>query len=149
MHTCGYIQHPRTTLHLTGRAPEPVMVSDGRVGLKGRIGLAITTLAGTMICGYIFAIIAWISSNFPQLVVLPIIIVGQNLRAKASGSHTAQTYQDVEAVLREALQNQQRVMAQDAVLGRLIGAVMPGDVSAAGGVGTPGRPAETHGAAGA
>ena len=33
MHIYQYIQHPCTTLHLTGRAPKPVKVNDGRVGL--------------------------------------------------------------------------------------------------------------------
>jgi hypothetical protein len=61
MHINEYIQHPYTTLHLTGRAPKPVKVNDGRVGLNGRIGLLITTLVGTMICGYVFALIALIS----------------------------------------------------------------------------------------
>ena len=53
-----HIQHPCTTLHLTGRAPKPPKVNDGRVGLNGRIGLLITTLVGTMVAGYVFAIIA-------------------------------------------------------------------------------------------
>jgi hypothetical protein len=50
-----YIQHPCTTLHLTGRAPRPPKVDDERVGLNGRIGLLITTLVGTMICGAVSA----------------------------------------------------------------------------------------------
>ena len=167
MHIYGYIQHPCTTLHLTGRAPKPVKVNDGRVGLNGRIGLLITTLVGTMICGYVFAIIAlislpsaitshnltviiaWVSSNFLQLVLLPVIIVGQNLQANASDKRAAQTYQDAEAVLHEATQIRQHLLAQDALLAQLIGAVMPGDVSAAGGAWTPGRPAEAPGTAGA
>jgi hypothetical protein len=133
-----YMQHPCTTLHLTGRAPRPPKVNDGRVGLNGRIGLLITTLVGTMVCGYVFAIIAlislpsaitshnltviiaWISSNFLQLVLLPIIIVGQNLQAKASDHRAVQTYEDAEAVLHEAIQIQQHLAAQDAVLQQLI-----------------------------
>jgi hypothetical protein len=170
MHVYEYIQHPCTTLHLTGRAPRPVKVNDGRVGLNGKIGLAITTLVGTMICGYIFAIIAlislpsaitshnltviiaWISSNFLQLVLLPIIIVGQNLQAKASDQRAVNTYEDAEAVLHEALQIQQHLAAQDAALGRLIAAVCGGDESVAesvGIVGTPGTSAGTPEAAGA
>ena len=140
MHIYEYIQHPCTTLHLTGRAPKPVKVNDGRVGINGKIGLAITTLVGTMVCGYVFAliallslpsaitshnltiIIAWVSSNFLQLVLLPVIIVGQNLQAKASDQRAVQTYQDAEAVLHEALQIQQHLVAQDAVLAHLIAA---------------------------
>jgi hypothetical protein len=133
-----HIQHPCTTLHLTGRAPRPPKVNDGRVGINGRIGLLITTLVGTMVCGYVFAlialislpsaitshnltvIIAWVSSNFLQLVLLPIIIVGQNLQAKASDTRAMQTYQDAEAVLHEAVQIQQHLAAQDVVLQQLM-----------------------------
>jgi hypothetical protein len=167
MHVYEYVQHPCTTLHLTGRAPKPVKVNDGRVGLNGRIGLLITTLVGTMICGYVFAIIAlislpsaitshsltviiaWISSNFLQLVLLPVIIVGQNLQAKASDQRAVNTYEDAEAVLHEAIQIQQHLAAQDAALARLIAAVCAEDATAAGAVGTPGGPAEATGTAGA
>jgi hypothetical protein len=133
-----HIQHPCTTLHLTGRAPKPPKVNDGRVGLNGRIGLLITTLVGTMVCGYVFAIIAlislpsaitshnltviiaWVSSNFLQLVLLPIIIVGQNLQAKATDTRAVQTYNDAEAVLHEAVEIQKHLAAQDLVLQQLI-----------------------------
>jgi hypothetical protein len=172
MHIYEYIQHPCTTLHLTGRAPRPPKVNDGRVGLNGRIGLLITTLVGTMVAGYIFAIIAlislpsaitshnltviiaWISSNFLQLVLLPVIIVGQNLQAKASDTRAEQTYADAEAVLHEAMQIQQHLAAQDTALGRLIAAVCGdpsalGAAEAAGAVGAPGGPGMPTGTAGA
>jgi hypothetical protein len=167
MHIYEYIQHPCTTLHLTGRAPKPPKVNDGRVGLNGKIGLLITTLVGTMICGYVFAIIAlislpaaitshnltviiaWVSSNFLQLVLLPVIIVGQNLQAKASDARAAQTYEDAEAVLHEALQIQQHLAAQDMALGRLIAAVCGDGASAAEVAGTLGGPAEAPRTAGA
>jgi hypothetical protein len=156
-----HIQHPCTTLHLTGRAPRPPKVNDGRVGLNGKIGLLITTAVGTMLCGYIFAIIAlislpsaitshnltviiaWVSSNFLQLVLLPIIIVGQNLQAKASDQRAVLTYEDAEAVLHEAVQIQQHLAAQDAVLQQLIAEAK---AAAAGGISGP---AMTDGAAGA
>lgn len=149
-----HIQHPRTTLHLTGRAPRPPKVNDGRVGLNGKIGLLITTLVGTMVCGYVFAIIAlislpsaitshnltviiaWVSSNFLQLVLLPIIIVGQNLQAKASDQRALLTFQDAEAVLHEAVQIQQHLAAQDTVLQQLISratGAIAGGISEAGG----------------
>ena len=145
-----HIQHPCTTLHLTGRAPRPPKVDDGRVGLNGKIGLLITTLVGTMVCGYIFAIIAlislpsaitshnltvliaWISSNFLQLVLLPIIIVGQNLQAKASDRRAILTFEDAEAVLHEAVQIQQHLAAQDQVLQQLIAEAKAGIASGIG-----------------
>ena len=146
-----HIPHPCTILHLTGRAPRPPKVNDGRVGINGRIGLLITTLVGTMICGYVFALIAlislpsaitshnlttliaWISSNFLQLVLLPIIIVGQNLQAKATDTRALQTYEDAEAVLHEAAEIQKHLAAQDAVLERLLA-----DAAAAAGTTTVG-----------
>jgi hypothetical protein len=136
-----HVPHPRTLLHMAGKAPKPPKVNDGRVGINGRIGLLITTLVGTMVCGYVFGIIAlislpsaitshnltviiaWVSSNFLQLVLLPVIIVGQNLQAKASDTRAEETYADAEAVLHEAMQIQQHLMAQDKVLSELLAQV--------------------------
>jgi hypothetical protein len=67
-------------------------------------------------------IIAWISSNFLQLVLLPIIIVGQNLQAKASDKRAEDTYNDAAAVLHEAMEIQKHLLAQDQVLAQLIAA---------------------------
>ncbi len=140
MTTFEHAPHPRTLQRLAGQAPPPAKVDDGRIGFNGRIGLAITSAVGTMVCGYIFGlialislpsaiksgnltiIIAWLSSNFLQLVLLPVIIVGQNLQAKASDRRSEQTYKDAEAVLHEAMQIQQHLAAQDAVLASLIAA---------------------------
>ena len=135
--------HPRTVARLSGQAPPPATVDQGRVGLNGRIGLAITSAVGTMVCAYVFGLIAlislpsairsgsltiliaWISSNFIQLVLLPVIIVGQNLQANAADKRSEQTYKDAEAVLHEALQIQQHLAAQDAVLASIIAAIQP------------------------
>jgi len=139
-----HVMHPHTAKMLAGQAPPPVKVDDGRVGLNGKIGLAITTLVGTMICAYVFGIIAvislpsaitsrnltiiiaWVSSNFLQLVLLPVIIVGQNLQAKASDKRAADTYRDAEAVLHEAIEIQKHLQAQDQVLAGLIAAAGKG-----------------------
>jgi hypothetical protein len=130
--------HPHTRERLKGGAPGPPKVDDERVGLNGRIGLRLTTLVGTMICAYIFAaialislpsalksnnltiLIAWVSSNFLQLVLLPIIIVGQNVQARAADKRALQTYQDAEAVLHEALEIQKHLAAQDRTLTDLV-----------------------------
>jgi hypothetical protein len=81
---------------------------------NSKFGLKITVLVGTMWCAYLFAVIAfvslpstikahsatvivlWLSSEFIQLVLLPIIIVGQNLQARASDARAAKTFEDVE-----------------------------------------------------
>jgi hypothetical protein len=80
--------------------------------VNAAVGLRITVLVGTMWCAYLFGAIAlislpsnvhstqllilWISSSFLQLVLLPIIIVGQNIQARASDARAAKTFEDVE-----------------------------------------------------
>jgi hypothetical protein len=103
--------------------PNPV------VRFNARVGLAITVVVGTMWCAYVFAgialislpdnvkstelLILWISSSFLQLVLLPIIIVGQNIQAKASDKRAEDTYQDADAVLHESVEIQRHLEAQD------------------------------------
>jgi hypothetical protein len=136
--------HPWTMHALSEHRPPPPKVNDGRVGLNGKIGLLITTLVGTMICAYVFGIIAlvslpsaitshnltiiiaWVSSNFLQLVLLPVIIVGQNLQAKASDKRAEDTYNDAAAVLHEALEIQKHLAAQDQILTGLAAAAAKG-----------------------
>jgi hypothetical protein len=140
MTTFQHSPHEHTIKRLSGQSPPPAKVDDGRVGFNGRVGLAITTAVGTMICAYIFGvialislpsalrsgnltiIIAWVSSNFLQLVLLPVIIVGQNLLARAADKRSEQTYKDAEAVLHEALQIQKHLLAQDQTLAEIVAA---------------------------
>ncbi|MGH9171548.1 MAG: hypothetical protein ACRD0Z_11845 [Acidimicrobiales bacterium] len=110
-------------------------------GLFGRIntklGLKITLIVGTMWCAYLFValalyglptaiksgpsdIVLWCSSEFIQLVLLPIIIVGQNIQAKASDKRAEDTYKDAEAIMHECLQLQQHLEAQDGLLSEMI-----------------------------
>ena len=95
-----HLIHPHTKDVLDGIA-KPTTVNDHRLQGKtgfarfnAKVGLLITLGVGTMVCAYIFAIIAlislpsaiksgnltiiiaWVSSNFLQLVLLPVIIVG-------------------------------------------------------------------------
>jgi hypothetical protein len=64
-------------------------------------------------------IVQWIAQTFLQLVLLSIIIVGQNVQAEASDKRAESTYQDAEAVLHEALQIQEHLLIQDQELQRL------------------------------
>ena len=66
--------------------------------------------------------VQWIAQRFLQLVLLSIIIVGQNVQAAASDERAENTYQDAEAVLHEALQIQDHLLTQDRELERLIAA---------------------------
>jgi len=116
----------------------PSKVEDERVGFGAALGAHITAVVGTMACAAAFAllalislpaairsgdlivIVAWIAQTFIQLVLLPIIIVGQNVQGRASDKRAVQTYQDAEAILHECLQLQEHLMAQDKVLQGLI-----------------------------
>ena len=118
--------------------PNPV------VRFNARFGLRITVVVGTMWCAYLFTalalvsapsafrsgqllvIVAWIAQTFLQLVLLPVIIVGQNIQAETADKRAEETYKDADAVLHEARQIQKHLAAQDAqiseILGRLAGA---------------------------
>ena len=116
-------------------SPNPV------VRFNARVGLGITLVVGTMWCAYAFAaialvsapsalktgnllvIVAWIAQTFLQLVLLPVIIVGQNIQAKAADKRSEETYQDADAILHEALQIQQHLAAQDAEITRILESV--------------------------
>lgn len=104
--------------------------------LNAALALKITFFVGSMWCAYLFALLAisglptalkpgnvgllyWVSGDFLQLTLLSVIIVGQNIQAKASDKRAQQTYLDAEAVLSEALKIQEHLAVQDAVLTRL------------------------------
>jgi hypothetical protein len=109
--------------------------------INARIGLLITVVVGTMWCAYFFAAIAlislkdnlgstqdlilWISSSFLQLVLLPIIIVGQNIQATAADARSQATYDDACAILDEAKQIQAHLEAQDQAIERIIDHIKP------------------------
>ena len=140
-----HVPHPHTRDRLGGSAPPAPKVDDERVGFNGKLGLFLTTIVGTMWAAYLFSIlalvsfpsairsgnsiiiVAWISQTFLQLILLPIIIVGQNIQAKAADKRAEQTYKDAEAILHECSQIQAHLAAQDdaqakqiAELGRLL-----------------------------
>ena len=126
--------HPQ---HQARKATPPPKVHDQMpqgswvARLNTRVGLGITIAVGSMWCAYLFTllalisapaafqtgdkliIVAWIAQTFLQLVLLPIIIVGQNVQALAADKRAEQTYKDAEAVLHEALQIQEHLHAQD------------------------------------
>src|SRR5437016_6234849 len=117
---------------------KPPAVNDARVGFNGRVGLWITEKVGTMWCAYLFAalslislpaailsgnvivIVAWIAQTFFQLVLLPVIIVGQNIQAATADKRAVQTYKDAESILHECLRLQRHLHAQDRVLDDLV-----------------------------
>ena len=60
-----------------------------------------------------YFVVVWLSSSFLQLVLLPIIIVGQNIQAAAADKRAEDTFKDAEAVLKEASEIQNHLLAQD------------------------------------
>ncbi len=84
--------------------------------LNTRVAVAITRSVGSMWCAYAFAllalislpaairshdpiiIVAWIAQTFLQLVLLPIIIVGQNVQAAASDARAESDHETLIAI---------------------------------------------------
>jgi uncharacterized protein YqcC (DUF446 family) len=135
-----YQQHP----HAEARQAKGPAVSvkhdtnKAKLSLNDRIGLRITKSIGTMWAAYAFVgltlvslpaalasgntlvIVAWIAQTFLQLVLLPVIIVGQNIQAASADAMAVATYEDATAVLEEAKQIQHHLAAQDEALDKLI-----------------------------
>jgi hypothetical protein len=62
-------------------------------------GIALVSLPSAIHTGQLTVIINWISSNWIQLILLPALMVGQNLQNVAADARSAKTFQDVETVL--------------------------------------------------
>ena len=132
------------------RAHAPVKVADQLAHdnrarrVNSWLALKITGAVGTMWCAYAFAVLAlislpdaikagrpaiisWIAQTFLQLVLLSIIIVGQNILSAASDKRSEATYKDAEALLHGQEQVAAHMAAQDMVL-RAIAAKLAIDV---------------------
>jgi hypothetical protein len=127
--------HPRISARKTAGPPK---AADEHVGLNGRVALVITTAVGTMWCAYAFAILAlfalpdalrsgslmplvqWLSQTFIQLVMLSVIMVGQNIQSRASDRRAEMTYEDADATFHEAGQIQAHLAAQDEAMNTIL-----------------------------
>lgn len=86
----------------------------GRINRK--LATWITVGVGSMTCAWLFAALAmaglpdavnvggvgllfWLSSDFLQLTLLSVIIVGQNIQAAASDARASKTFEDTEKVV--------------------------------------------------
>ena len=93
-----------------------------------------------MWCAYAFALLAlvslpdairgglsttitWIAQTFLQLVLLSIIIVGQNVQSAAADARAQATYEDADAVLHTAIEIQKHMEAQDTEIERILAAI--------------------------
>jgi hypothetical protein len=133
-----HIPHP----HIAARKKSgPPKTTDEHVGINGKVALALTTIVGTMWCAYAFALLAfvalpfalpgqstggvlqmiqWVSQTFIQLVMLSVIMVGQNILGKASDKRAEMTYADADATFHEAEQIQSHLQAQDEAVNSLL-----------------------------
>lgn len=126
--------HPRIAEHAKAKPPT---VAAEQVGFNGRLALILTTVVGSMWCAYAFAVLAlvvlpqaiggglltlvqWLSQTFIQLVMLSVIMVGQNILGRAADKRSEMTYKDADATFHEAGQIQAHLRAQDEALSVLL-----------------------------
>ena len=134
-----HIRHPRIAERLADR---PVKVADllPRGSAVSRfntsVALLITKAVGSMWCAYAFAlfdlislpdairggasaIVSWVAQTFLQLVLLSVIMVGQNVQAAAADKRAEATFHDASATLHEVAHILGHLAAQDELLTRI------------------------------
>jgi hypothetical protein len=134
-----HIRHPRIASRL---AETPVKVADllprgsaiNRFNTK--VAIIITSVVGSMWCAYAFALfdlislpaairtgapalVTWVAQTFLQLVLLSVIMVGQNVQAAAADKRAEATFHDASATLHEVAHVQGHLAAQDELLTRI------------------------------
>jgi hypothetical protein len=140
--TSLYPEHERTKRVLSGLA-HPVRVRDQlrrdspAARFNAWVAVKITDGVGSMWCAYAFIaislvslpeainshsaviLVSWISQTFLQLVLLSVIMVGQNILSSASDKRSENTFKDAEALLYEAREIQRHLLDQDAALAEI------------------------------
>jgi len=126
---------PATRANIKKRPAEktsPIAAFNNRLGLAitNRVGtmwaayaffaLTLVSLPGAIMSGNTITIVSWVAQTFLQLVLLPIIIVGQNIQAKASDERAIATYNDADAILHDAREIQTHLDTQDEAIGDLL-----------------------------
>ena len=135
----NYVPHRRTRAKLDGttgpvRVAEQLPAGSAVDRFNAWLAVRVTKGVGTMWCAYAFAalaivslpaaisahslvvLVSWISQTFLQLVLLSVVIVGQNVLAAAADKRADATYNDADATLHELVKLQEHLMAQDSVL---------------------------------
>jgi hypothetical protein len=139
-----YVPHPRIAARQKAGPPKvadvivPAATAPWYTRLNAALAVKITQGVGTMWCAYVFAalalislpsaissgnvvtLVSWVSQTFLQLVLLSIIIVGQNVLAAASDKRAEATYEDGDAVLHTSLDIQRHLDAQDAQIEKIL-----------------------------
>lgn len=124
------------------RLPEPVKMNDEFVGLNGRLAAWITRGVGTMAAFYAATVLqlGWILmaqlhvitfdaypypfllflSSLTQLLLMCVIMVGQQVIGRASDKRALRTYLDAEAVLHACERLQHHLKAQDLAIRHVV-----------------------------
>lgn len=106
------LRHMKSAISLKG-LNEDISRADG---FNAKLAVFLTNMVGSMWCAYVFAIlafiglpaalkpggegvIAWIAQTFLQLVLLSVIMVGQNVQSAAADARAQHTYDDTVAIL--------------------------------------------------
>jgi hypothetical protein len=133
-----YIQERKA--HAPARVAEQLPRGSAAARFNSWLAIKITAGVGTMWCAYAFAVLAlislpdaikagrpaiisWIAQTFLQLVLLSIIIVGQNILSAAADQRSEATYKDADAVLHESEQIQKHLEAQDRAIEQILATV--------------------------
>jgi hypothetical protein len=134
-----HIRHPRIAARLAER---PVKVAEllprgtAVSRFNTNVALLVTKVVGSMWCAYVFAlfdlislpdairsgtpaIVSWVAQTFLQLVLLSVIMVGQNVQAAAADKRAEATFHDASATLHEVAHVQGHLAAQDELLTRI------------------------------
>jgi hypothetical protein len=139
-----FTPHPRIASRRKSGPPKvadvtrPAPTAPWYARFNATLAVAITKGVGTMWCAYAFAalalvslpsairsgsavtLVSWISQTFLQLVLLSIIIVGQNVLAASADKRAEATYEDADAVLHTAMEIQRHLEAQDTEIGKIL-----------------------------
>jgi len=133
-----YVPHPRIAARKQSGPPKvadvrtPGAAAPWYKRFNAALAVKITEGVGTMWCAYAFAalalvslpsairsgsvvtLVSWVSQTFLQLVLLSIIIVGQNVLAAAADKRAEATYEDADALIHSSFDLQHHLDAQDA-----------------------------------
>src|ERR1700730_16524190 len=149
MRCCRYVRHlqihPSSTHRRTQARPprvadvlRPEVTAPWHARFNAALAVKITTAVGTMWCAYAFAalafvslpaairsgdavaLVSWISQTFLQLVLLSIIIVGQNVLAAAADKRSDATYEDADAGQHTSVDIQQHPEAQNTQIQKIL-----------------------------
>jgi hypothetical protein len=130
--TTPHLYVPR---HVAGAEIHTRVHGAGPIGrFNAAVAIRITKIVGTMYCAYAFALLAvvalpaaieqgsptvlvnWLSSNFLQLVLLPIIIVGQNVISAAQDARAEADHETLTALHAMARQQIEILEGQNKIL---------------------------------